>query len=115
MAKKKQTQQTNPSTSKSAAFFSQNIQVNGILIEDSQTAPIEGFELVSTIDLRANRSGTAAPEFFDEEEFGVLTFEDGTEWIGYLGDMPEIFGESASTHSSSSQAFVLPTQLASTH
>ncbi|HRP89972.1 MAG TPA: CHAT domain-containing protein [Edaphocola sp.] len=88
------------------------IKVKGSSIDNEIDQQNELFPLKCKINLRSKRSEEQKEFVFDGNEIGQLDFEDGTEWIGYMGDLLEIYNDETDTRASEADTYYLSNTLA---
>lgn len=69
----------------------QTYRFSGTRIEDTTDYEIEGYELVVTLSSEISRGAKEDIRDVSEDHVAVVEFEDGTEWIGLVGDLEEMF------------------------
>lgn len=74
---------------------------------------VQGYELVSSTEVSVSRSADTKQTEVDPGHIAQVVFEDGTEWIGYAGDVQEIFEKNTRQRGMSSDTWVFPPSLGS--
>ena len=88
------------------------INIQGDLITNNSEFEVSGYVLASTFSITENRS-TSAQHQVDGSNIAELIFEDGTEWIGYAGDINEIYTKSKQRSFSDNAQWSLPASIQS--
>ncbi|HTO16497.1 MAG TPA: CHAT domain-containing protein [Edaphocola sp.] len=87
------------------------IKIKGKKKETLVEKDLGRFVLKDDIDMVSTRSEESKTFVYNGQEIGLLTFEDGTEWIAYLGDMPEVYADEAISRGDAAHEFFLPNTL----
>src|SRR5690554_6292809 len=102
----------NPDSGKTPLPTDTKMVVGGIPAPASDAYQMEGYELIASIEVASSRSIAAERTEVKGEHIGQIIFDDGTEWIGYVGDLEEVFNADQQRRNRSSGAWVLPSSLA---
>lgn len=87
--------------------------VNGKTSSNPAEYQVEGYELVSSTEVSVSRNADTRQTEVDPENIAQVIFDDGTEWMGYAGDVPEIFEKNTRQRSMNSDSWVFPSSLGS--
>ena len=104
---------------KSTYDFRLNNAPTQVVVEGTPTIPQHSdsrdYLIDKTIELGKSRGvlGSRVIEI-PGESIGELVFEDGTEWIGYVGDFQEIFPNSKARDNLDSETWTIPTTIQDT-
>lgn len=87
--------------------------VSGNVLLNPLEYQVEGYELVSSTEISISREADTKQVEVNPGHLAQVVFEDGTEWIGYAGDVPEIFEATPETRSLNGGVWVFPASLQS--